>query len=284
MDFLNDLRIGRYHGVFIDDTGSPGLTSPTKLLHPDRKSFVAVLVSADDIAEVLHQMPRVIKELKLHTGATEFHFADIYNGRRAFKNLDLDLRLSHFRFMAHIFTLYRFPIIVQTFDPITLQDLHRRANLPTKKVGPFNLEKQEDLALFFLLLRVKWYMEGKCNTAEMDGLSTGVQGWIQTHSIKRARVFVDEGFKKNGIAVTIPTFEGQFVDGLICFARSDAILPLQLADFAAFALNRTQILMAKAELSDLDRKLLTILSPVALNYQNILKKILLLDPPSGTRQ
>jgi hypothetical protein len=54
-------------------------------------------------------------------------------------------------------------------------------------------------------------------------------------------------------------------------------LPIQLADFAAFALNRTQILMAKAELNDLDRELLAILSPIAWNYQNIPKIIWPLD-------
>jgi hypothetical protein len=67
----------------------------------------------------------------------------------------------------------------------------------------------------------------------------------------------------------MPRFQQQFVDGLVCFARSDAILPIQLADFAAFALNRNQILLSKPELNDLDRELLAILTPIAWNYQNI---------------
>jgi hypothetical protein len=48
-------------------------------------------------------------------------------------------------------------------------------------------------------------------------------------------------FKKSGAAIKIPHFERQFADGLVCFARSDAIQPIQLADFAAFALNRHQV-------------------------------------------
>src|SRR5262249_46662510 len=87
--------------------------------------------------------------------------------------------------------------------------------------------KQEDLALFFLLLRIKWYLE-----KEYAGG-------------RQARVFVDEGFKKNGVAIRMPRFARQFADGLVCFARSDTILPIQLADFAAFALNRNQILLSK---------------------------------------
>jgi len=251
-DFLNDLKVGQFHGVFIDDTGSPGLNTTGKYLHPQRKSWVAVAVSSDIIGEILRQMPGALDELKLLCGATEFHFADIYNGRKHFQKLDLNLRLSFFRFMAYVFNVYNFPVIVQTFDPATLRDFHRRADLP-KKIGPFNLEKQEDLGLFFLLLRVKWYLEKKDSSGP------------------RARVFADEGFKKNGAMIKMPRFERHFVDGLVCFARSNAILPIQLADFAAFALNRTQILLGKSELSDLDRELLKILSPIAWNYQNIPK-------------
>lgn len=60
-----------------------------------------------------------------------------------------------------------------------------------------------------------------------------------------------------------------FADGLICFARSDSILPLQLADFAAFCLNRTQLLIGKEQLSELDSSLLRIIEPLAWNFQNI---------------
>ena len=192
-------------------------------------------------------MPGAPEELTRACGATEFDFANIYNGRRQFKNLDLNLRLALFRVMTHIFQVYKFPIIGQTFDPITV---HRRANSPIQRIGPFNLEKQEDLALLLLLLRIKWYLEKQYP----DG--------------SQARVFADEGFKKTGAAISILRFARRFADGLVCFARSDTILPIQLADFAAFALNRHQILLAKPKLSDLDRELLAILTPMAWNYQN----------------
>jgi hypothetical protein len=249
-DFLNELKRGQYHGVFIDDTGSPGLATGGVGPHRERKSFVAVFISSVDIGEVLREMPGAIEELTSATGATEFHFSDIYNGRNQFKGLDLNLRLAFFRVMVHLFQIYKFPIIVQTFDPVTLRDVHARANLSARRLGPFNFEKQEDLALFFLLLRIKRYLEEHGNGGQ-------------------ARIFVDEGFKKNGAAIKIPRFERQFADGLVCFGRSDTILPIQLADFAAFALNRHQILRSKPTLSELDRELLTILTPMSWNYQNI---------------
>jgi hypothetical protein len=252
-DFVDAQRAGTVNGVFVDDSGSPGLGNTPSNLHPDRKTWVAVVVPKAQIAEVWSQFPRAIDELKRLTGGCEFHFADVYAGRREFKDLGIDRRLAIFAFMAHIFEIYKFPVIVQTLDPETLRDVRTRASLP-QHVGPFNLTKHEDLALFFLLLRVKWHMEQ--NYLDADRLT---------------RVFVDEGYKKNGAGIRIPPLARVFCDGLICFGRSDTILPLQLADFAAFCLNRTQLLLGKANLGDLDTKLLAIIQPLMYCCQNIPK-------------
>jgi hypothetical protein len=132
--------------------------------------------------------------------------------------------------MAHIFSEYKFPVIVQTLDPVSLHDVRTRGSFP-QRLGPFDFTRHEDLALFFLLLRVKWHLE---QTYPEDD--------------RRARVFVDEGFQRNGAAIVIEPLQ-EVADGLVCFGRSESILPLQLADFAAFCLNRTQILIGRPELN-----------------------------------
>jgi Protein of unknown function (DUF3800) len=250
-DFVDEQRSGRIHGVFVDDTGSPGLEGTPAHLHPQRKSWVAVVVPRSEIAEIWQQFPQAINELELLTGASEFHFTDIYSGRRAFRGVPLPARLGVFEFMAYIFSVYKFPVLVQTLDPDTLKDLRDRGSFPDR-IGPFNFRKHEDLALFLLLLRVKWHLEKKYPASE-----------------RLARVFVDEGFKHNGRAIVIEPLKGVFADGLICFGRSSSILPLQLADFAAFCLNRTQLLLGRPELNGLDEALLRIIQPIAWNYQNI---------------
>src|SRR5207248_1122698 len=172
------------------------------------------------------------------------HFRDIYAGDKQFKGVDLQLRLAIFDFMAGIFSEYRFPIIVQTFDPVTLTDLRSRGlNQFPNRLDPFDFTKPEDTALFFLLIRLKWYMQK-----------------TETYPNITARVFIDEGYKNNGIAVRIPTFESVFADGMVCFASSANLLPIQLADFAAFSLNRSQLIGGKAERGPLDNRLLEILS------------------------
>lgn len=255
-DFVDEQRAGLINGVFIDDTGSPGLSDTPNHLHPERKSWVAVVVSRDVISEVWEQLPRAISELKKLTGGSEFHFTDIYQGRRMFKGVSLQKRLAVFRFMAEIFDVYKFPVFVQTLDPNSLKDFREQVALPAR-LGPFDFEKHQDLALFFLLIRVKWHLEQQYPTEK-----------------RLARVFVDEGFKKNGAAIVIEPLEPVFANGLVCFARSDSIVPLQLADFAAFCLNRSQLLLGRSELSDLDESLLRIIQPLAWNYQNIPRVIL----------
>lgn len=242
--FLSELSSGLKYGVFIDDTGSPGLE--TKKLHPERKSWVAVVVPPKQMPEVLEQLPLAIEELKKY-GVSEFHFADIYSGSG-------EIRLGVVGFMAKIFEEYRFPIIVQTFDPVTLKELRTRSGLPSK-IEVFDLRRQNDLGLLFLIMRVKLYIERH-----------------RQKSSVRANVFVDEGYKKDGTAISIPNWASVFADGLVCFARSSTIYPIQLSDFAAWSLNRTQLILDKDKPTDLDLQLLIMLSKISWNYINIDKR------------
>jgi hypothetical protein len=250
-DLVDQQRAGAVNGVFIDDTGSPGLRDTPGHLHPSRKSWVAVLVPREQIGEVWEQFPRALQEFHRMTGASEFHFSDIYMRRRAFKDTPLHIRLAVFGFMAQIFGTYGFPVFVQTLDPNSLKNLRLRGKFPDR-IGVFDLRQHQDLALFLLLLRAKGHLKKHFHA---DSRTT--------------HVFIDEGYKKNGVAIAIPTLADVFMNGLICFARSDTILPLQLADFAAFCLNRTQLLLGKQKLSELDEKLLQLIEPLAWTFQNI---------------
>ena len=48
-DFVDEQQGGQVHGVFVDDTGSPGLRDTPGHLHPERKSWVAVVVPRSEI-------------------------------------------------------------------------------------------------------------------------------------------------------------------------------------------------------------------------------------------
>jgi hypothetical protein len=60
--------------------------------------------------------------------------------------------------MAHIFTTYRFEVLVQTLDPDNAVDVKNRAAWPSS-LGPLKFSNHEDLALIFALLRVRLHLK-----------------------------------------------------------------------------------------------------------------------------
>lgn len=245
-----ELRSGHHYGVFIDDTGSPGLMTPG--LHPQRKSWVAVLVPPHQTAEVMDQLPNALSCLEeLGLQDPEFHFTDIWSGKGEFAKLDLQQRLGIFRLMAHIFATYRFDVLVQTFDPENAADVRSRAEWPDS-FGPLKLSNYEDLALIFALLRVRAHLKS-------------LKGGGAT-----ACVVVDEGRLPSGKAIVLPGLAPTFVAGAVLFASSRLVHPIQLADFAAFVMNRWQLLRVKDNLTELDKTLLEVLAPIVERFVNLI--------------
>ena len=251
---MEELAPGQFYGVFIDDTGSPGTQATVGGPHPERFSWVAVVIPPSQMPEIIEQMPGAVKGLKELVGASEFHCRDIVQGEKEFENVPLRLRLGILEFLAQIFSSYRFPIFVQTFDPKNLADIHRREpGFRELKLRPFDFSKPSHAALFFLLMRIRKYLVEKQQPS----------GWL-------ARLFADQGsFVKGSKALRLPIWKDAFADGLLCFADSATVLPLQLADFAAYAMNRHQILLGRQNLSEMDQALLAILTKAAFNFQNI---------------
>jgi hypothetical protein len=249
VNLAQELRSGRHYGVFIDDTGSPGLITPG--LHLQRKSWVAVIVPPHQTAEVMDQLPNALSFLRdLGLKDPEFHFTDIWAGKGEFRKLDLQQRLGLFRFMGHIFATYGFQVLVQTFDPENATDLFSRAEWP-ETFGPLKFSDHGDLALIFALLRVRMHLK------KIDGGGAS------------ACVVVDEGRLASGKAIVLPGLAPTFFAGAVLFASSRLVHAIQLADFAAFVMNRWQLLRVKDNLSELDKTFLQIVSPIGESFVNI---------------
>lgn len=216
-----------------------------------RKSWVAVLVPPHQIAEVMDQVPNALSFLRdLGLSDPEFHFTDIWAGKGEFSELDLQQRLGIFRFMAYIFQTYRFQVLVQTFDPENSAEIRHRAAWP-ESFGPLKFDDHGDLALIFALLRVRMHLKA---------LDSGNAS---------ACVVVDEGRLASGKTIVLPGLAPTFVAGAVLFASSRLVHAIQLADFAAFVMNRWQLLRVKTELSKLDKTFLEIVSPIGKNFVNI---------------
>ncbi|MEO6072858.1 MAG: hypothetical protein ABIP67_06280 [Burkholderiales bacterium] len=249
INFASKLRSGQHYGVFIDDTGSPGLDRPG--LSADRKSWVAVIVPPHQIAEVMEELPNALSYLgTLGLSNPEFHFAEIWNGTGEYSKLNLSQRLGIFGFMADIFGQYRFPVLVQTFDPRNAATVLGGATWPDA-LGPLKFSDHEDLALIFALLRTRIYLKTQCGP----------------HA--SACVIVDEGRIRSGTSFSVSGWAPTFVAGSVLYANSRVVHPIQLADFAAFVMNRWQLLRVKERLTDVDKSLLEIISPIAENFLNL---------------
>lgn len=237
--------------VLIDDSGTPGQIAGSEYLDPDRKTWVAVLISQAQVREVCEQISGALEELALQTGANEFHFMEVYRGAGPFKSVTFDARLGIFAFMRHIFASYMFPVIVQTFDPDDLRELRARATI-AEKVGPFDMSNPSDAALLFLLIRVKWFLQQHPDEFVMPSF-----------------VVLDEGFRQAERSIEIPNWDAVLHNSSIYTASSASFFPIQLADYAAFCVARSQWLLSKEKRSRADDAFLQIIADIRINVVNI---------------
>jgi hypothetical protein len=84
-----------------------------------------------------------------------------------------------------------------------------------------------------------------------------------------AYVVLDEGFRPAGRAIQVGSLGSAFQRNSIYTASSSDFCPVQLADFAAFCISRTQWLMAKERRSPADDAFLKIIASLRLNVTNL---------------
>ena len=239
--------------VAIDDTGSPGCKITSRFLHPKRKSYVAMILTPKEREYAQKQFEGCFDFLKNEIGKSEFHFADIYNRRGEWKDADERVVLAIFSTFAEIFHNFRCPFIVQTCDP----NFFRNNGIIIKgkvRIDGLDLHKYEDFALFFLLMRCKWFLLEKKYPLPADFV-------------------IDEGRYKKGHKQESKLLKGVASNNQFVFKSSKDFILLQLVDFAAFCLNRMQLLLVKGkERTNVDEEFLKIISYANLNFVN-LKKI-----------
>lgn len=239
------LDAGRAYSVFIDDTGPAGEGDD------DTVGFVAVVVNPQISPKVPVIMHEAVDALKQGVRATEYHFKDIYHGRGQFEGVPLQARLNIIRTMVTVIVEFIKPaIFVQSIDSQTLTAVAQQIALP-KLPSPFSLTSSQSFAFFGVLTHVCEYISQVRSSGE------------------EAVFFCDEGIVRSGIALHIPAWPGIIHRDLVYFVDSGRQVGIQLADYAAFILNRHQYLAQKQTLSSLDKTFLMITEPVGQFFQNI---------------
>ncbi len=248
-DILVRLAGGGGSAIFIDDSGLPPKSHAPTPLDAERKTWAAVLVPQDRIRFVFAALRRLTATLKRQFGLDEFHAVNVYSGKSSLRGVDIALRMGIFEAMADIVEEFNLPVVVQSFDARASKDLAERFEIPGK-LGPFKISRPEQTAFLFLLYRLH-------------------KALVEPTPIGPWEVFVDQGLYGDGHILTIPGFT-YVRNGEVRFTRSDQVVPIQLADFAAFVVNRsTHVIGEGKSLSFADRLLAQILHDIADHFVNI---------------
>lgn len=233
--------------VFIDDTGSQGQRQNLAHMPDDRFSWVAVVVPPLQGANIFHQMNNCIQYIEEEFGADELHFAEIMSGKKAWKRVSLDQRLGVFQAFSQILTQEGFPLFNQTLWHGNDAIAQLASEFP--RFDGKSVDDPKFCSLLLLLLKVRMFLRKK--------------GWSNAH------VVVDEGVQKAGSLMKLDGLAPLFHEGEVYFASSNTIQPLQLADFAAYSLNRSQVLTAKKDLKWADIMFLETVQSFAHLYDGV---------------
>jgi hypothetical protein len=199
----------------------------------------------------------MLEELERKTGEREFHFTELLNGKRGYRRLSLADRFEYFGAFADLAERLKVTFMVQSLGVKEGAEWLNALQIdypPLRKA--FRLERPSELALFLLVLRVQDFLKAQ----------------MPPHL--RAVVFVDEGWKKNRMGAWLGPLEEQFLHGFMMSARSSEVPGLQLADFGAFMLNRSQFAFGKQPLSKPNEWIASIWSRLGRRFLNMAERAL----------
>ena len=236
--------------VAIDDTYGPESETGSRYVTGRRRSHVAVIFPDDDVPYIREQINACLREVRESMGVDvdEFHFVEIFNRKPPWDGLSEGRNLSLFEAFAFIYRHYRWPVVIQTIDERTLRD-HGIEKIKAKIDG-LDLEKQEDLSLFWLFIKLK----------------------SNRHLLAQPlNLIVDEGRRKSGSEINKAIFHEWAADFKGWYASSKEEPLLQLADFFAFCINRCTHLSMKERRTDIDNWFLNLVGGMEINSEDFVK-------------
>lgn len=244
--------------INIDDAGTPGVISKSRFLPESRKSWAAVIIPSCAVKDVNRGLEILLDGIKTDFGANELHFTDIYGGRGQWKEVPPPERIEIFDYMTSLMDGLSLPIIFQTVSKSTLKDHPQFQLLKRKKGSWWNIKNISHFGLLVLCSKISRYFKQLQQESPSDfpiPLPT----------------YVDEGIAKAGASIVLPSWGDAIQNQKLSFVKSIGNPGIQIADFAAFTISRTQWIAAKQEpgqsLSRGDRQFMEIIG--GLNILNL---------------
>jgi hypothetical protein len=221
------------HIFVIDDTGSPGNSDETRFLKENRKTLVGVFIHSKNREHLEQTIKEVVLTLNKRFGITELHLTDLANKKNEYSQISNEDRLEIMKLLSKWFSNIQLPYFVQTCTDKTFVE----NGIPLKgKLANFNFNKGEDQALFLLITSIKKFMD-------------------EHFPNEKVEIVMDEGRKKNNQIEQFKGFSEFIHDGNIKYFSSKGFVLLQIADFFAYSINRTQMSIIKEKKTEFDIKL-----------------------------
>ncbi len=222
-------------GIYIDDAGTPGSQSKSAFLRESRKSWCAVVVPHRASGPVSVAMGILLSGIKQDYEAEELHCSDIYGGRGPWKGVAVKDRMQIFNLVAEMFETFDLPVIFQTVSESMFTDHAERFSRVVSKPGQFwDIKSVAHYGLLLTCWRVATYFRY-------------LKVEYPSDFPRPMPAYADEGLRKAGSMVGLPNWEDAIEGRRLRFGRSVDNPGLQLADFGAFTIARTQWLSAKQE-------------------------------------
>lgn len=218
--------------VAFDDTGSPGVDTPSNWLKSNRKTYVAVILLSEQIDQLTNIINAGLELIKAQYGIDEFHLTDIMNGKGQWSVMDQTDRFDTFKVLCEVFSKHYIPCVAQTWS----KDSYEFNNINVSDLPDFEtLDKHnyEHFAFYLALIKSVKYLHKK-------------------NILNTACFYCDEGIRKAGVKLPFSFLKNKAVS----FEESKNNIYLQIADFAAYCFNKSQMLAVKEHKSASDWEIL----------------------------
>lgn len=237
--------------IAIDDTYGTAGDNTSKYVTSDRRTNLAVIFSDTQVKHIREQIRSCLIDIseKYEIAANEFHFYEIYNRTGVWKPLidkHPNLGIAIFQAFAEIYSIYKWPVFLQTVDDRTLHDVGI-LQIDTR-IDELDLTNREDLSLVMLICKIK----RACKELK-----------------EPINLFIDEGRKKPGIPFGKALFYNWPASYVGTYQSSSEEPLLQIADFLAFCVNRNTHLQHKSERTDIDNWFINLVSAMGIDCSDL---------------
>lgn len=215
--------------IYVDDSGNPGAESGSDFLPSARKSWTAVIVPSVIADKVEEGMGIFLDGVRGEFGVDELHFTEIFSKKGAWASVSVERRAEIVNLMARVMEALGLPIVHQSVSEFTILDHPKWA--PPAQAGDWNLKDLSHLGLLLLCSQTSQHIRAMRDESPAD-------------FDLPFPLYVDQRILDAGRERRLPNWQ-DVIEGPTARFRNSADLPgLQLADFAAFVINRTQWIAA----------------------------------------